>query len=494
MARASLPPLDKIDPAQAWQPWEPDARTPFDASWAAHLYRRAAFGASRQTLHAAVTRGLPATLELLLGGAEQAEGLHAFLMRQGERVARTGVRDLRSWWVYCMLNSGHPLREKLTLFWHNHFATSNTKVNNAGMMCTQNRLLRENALGKFGPFLLAISKDPAMLVWLDSNANIKGKPNENYAREVMELFSLGVGNYSEHDIQEAARAFTGWHTNGAAFEFNPHFHDDGTKEVLGQKGNFNGDDIVRIILEQKVAARFLVGKLYRFFISETHTPPPALIEPLADAFRTSDYDIALVVRTMLSSRLFFSEHAFRQKIKSPVEFVLGAAQATVKGSIPPAPLVPWIDRMGQQLFAPPNVKGWREGRDWLNTSTMVARQNFAQALAMGTLWRGGRASSRQVFIPPPPPVAGDKGRSLPEEPPPASQFDPARLLGEARGSRPEEVVDTLLHAYVPGGVSPPRRLKLLQFVREGKPAGPALKRRAREAVHAILTMPESQLS
>jgi uncharacterized protein (DUF1800 family) len=210
-----------------------------------------------------------------------------------------------------MLRGGHPLREKMTLFWHNHFATSLVKVRDPVLMFRQNELLRAHALGKFGPFLQAISRDGAMLLWLDSSSNVKGKPNENYARELMELFSLGVGNYTEKDVREAARAFTGWRTDGAGFAFDARLHDGETKTVLGQAGPWDGGDVVRIVLEQPAASRFLVRKLYRHLVSETATPPDALLEPLCESFRRSDYDIAELVRTILASRLFYSPHAFR---------------------------------------------------------------------------------------------------------------------------------------------------------------------------------------
>jgi uncharacterized protein (DUF1800 family) len=378
-------------------------------------------------------------------------------------------------------------------------------------MYKQNTLLRQHALGKFEPFLQAMSKDPAMLAWLDSNSNIKGRPNENYARELMELFSLGVGNYTEKDIREAARAFTGWGTNGDDYEFNPYFHDNGIKTVLGQTGNFNGDDIVRIVLKRPVAARFLVRKLYRDFVSEQQVPPDSLIEPLADSFRKSDYDIAQLMRTMLSSRHFFSDYAFRQRIKSPVEYVLGSVRAVYpdhkkgdpnRGDLPPRLLVSRIDAMGQPLFAPPNVKGWRGGEAWLTTSTMLARQNFAQSVAMGTLWprkiamaprstaaaRAEAAQAQQAKKPQPMPP------TKPPEKPPAEAFDPARVLQEEKVTKPEDVVRVLLDVYLPGGVSPSARAKLVAFVARGNPTGADLKRRAREAVQAILGMPESQLA
>jgi uncharacterized protein (DUF1800 family) len=375
-----------------------------------------------------------------------------------------------------MLHSPQPLREKLTLFWHNHFATSIAKVRSAELMFRQNCLLRQHALGKFGPFLQAVSKDPAMLIWLDSNSNVKGKPNENYAREVMELFALGVGNYTERDVREAARAFTGWHTDGEGFRFDARAHDDGPKTVLGKTGDWDGSDVVRIVRAQPAAARFLVRKLYHFLVSEAAEPPAALLEPLCASFRKSEYDVAALVRTMLSSRHLYSEHAFRQRVKSPVEYVLGAVRAVYQAvdekDAPPRPLpqrvlVGRLAVLGQMLFAPPNVKGWPGGLSWLNTSTVVARANFAQALATGSLW--GKAT-----VPP--------------------ALDPARVLHEEKVSSPEDVVRVLLDLYLPGGVQAGSREKLGAFVAAGKPTGADLDRRAREAVHAILTMPEYQMA
>ncbi len=336
-----------------------------------------------------------------------------------------------------------------------------------------------------------------MLVWLDSNLNIKGRPNENYAREVMELFSLGVGNYKEKDIREAARAFTGWATtwdSGAeafVFEFTPRLHDDGAKTVLGQTGKWNGDDVVRILLRQPAAARFLVRKLYHFFVSETQEPPDRFLEPLAEVFRKSDYDIAFLVRTMLSSRHFFSDYAFRQRIKSPVEFVLGAVRSVYRDydakdkdhqPLPQQYLVRPIDATGQLLFAPPNVKGWRGGKSWLNTSTVLARDNFAQLLAMGTLWGRGNGNillddgQPEVAVLPTAPndaaKAPAKPTDQPEEPEPPKALDPARVIHEEKAKNAKDIVRVLLDVYLPGGVRSASEEKLIAFVEQGKPKGP----------------------
>src|SRR5262249_55970070 len=310
---------------------------------------------------------------------------YQFLTTYGKRVAdQNNATQLRGWWLYCMLNTLQPAREKMTLFWHNHFCSSIAKVQRTTMMFSQNRLLRENALGKFQPFLLGVSKDPAMLIYLDSNSNIKGKPNENYAREIMELFSLGVGNYTEHDIREAARAFTGWHTDGENFDFNKNFHDFGEKTVLGQRGDWDGGDVVRILLEQEACAQSPCRTLSRYYVSETDEPPAAFLEPLAAALRKSDYDVGALVKTILRSRHFFSDYAYRQRIKSPVEYVLTSVKAVGQGFVSPQSLVSKCDAMGQQLYAPPNVKGWPGGQNWLNPATLLARPNSAQALSART--------------------------------------------------------------------------------------------------------------
>jgi len=530
----TLATLDQIDPAQAWQPWEPTACDPWGRKWSAHLYRRAGFGPSREDLLESERLGLQGTLDLLFQGRPHAEEVEETLVDAG-RIAADADEDgeqLRGWWLYCMLQGGHPLREKLTLFWHNHFATSLAKVQNPTLMFRQNCLLRKHALGRFSPLLQAISRDGAMLVWLDSNSNVKGRPNENFARELMELFSLGVGHYTENDVREAARAFTGWRALPAGFAFDARLHDNGPKTVLGQTGGWDGGDVVRIVLAQPAAARFLVRKLYQFLVSENAVPPDSLLEPLCESFRKSDHDIAGLVRTILASRHFYSAHAFRQRVKGPVEYVLGAVQAVYRRyseqeadhrSLPQQVLVGRVGAMGQNLFAPPNVKGWPGGRSWLNTATLLERENFAGALAMGTLWP--TLSPEQAPAPAVPAPAINLGQILrrwmkpaapadtPEDPAPPRAFDPARLLEEeggdpsgargptagGRGVAPsascaEDIVRVLLDLYLPGGVRPEARAKLVAFVGEGNPAGPALSRRVREAVHAILTLAEYQLA
>jgi uncharacterized protein (DUF1800 family) len=457
-----------LDPERIRQLWLPPEKQPWNVQWAAHLFRRAAFGAGPEQLARAVRDGFEVTLQRLLDGEPDRARHDPLLTEIGDRLAAGGeIDDVRGWWVYVMLHGGHPLREKLTLFWHNHFATSVDKVRSAALMYRQNGLLRRHALGAFDPLLQAIGRDPAMLIWLDSNSNVKSRPNENYAREVMELFSLGVGHYTEKDIREAARAFTGRHISEeqSEFAFNADEHDPGVKTILGRSGRWDGDDVVRILLDQPATARFLVGKLYREFISET-APPPALLEPLVQRFRASGYRIDDLVSTMLRSRLFFSEVAFLRRIKSPVEFVLGAVRSAWSGPPQPTLLVGWMNDMGQALFAPPNVKGWPGGRAWINSSRLLARDNFAEALTTGDINKSRPAGAR---------------------------FDVGQLIADPDSLRPAELAGRLLELFLPGHVPPPTREKIADFLGEGRPRGKQLRERIREAAHAVLCLAEYQL-
>jgi hypothetical protein len=568
MADALPSELSKVDPADAWKPWQPSAAAPWNKKWVAHLYRRAAFGPSPADTDRALADGFPKTLDRLLAGDPNAAANLEMIVDTGRYVS--GPLQLRAWWLYAMIESGHPLREKLTLFWHNHFATSYTKVQNSRLMFEQNLTLRKHALGKFPAFLLDMSRDTAMLIWLDSNQNVAGAPNENYAREVMELFSLGVGNYTEKDIKEAARAFTGWHhdVEQTRFEYKPELHDDGPKTVLGRTGNLNGDDVVRICTEQPACARFLVGKMYTFLVSET-PPPKGLLEPLEERYRKSGYDTADLVRAVLGSRLFFSEHAYRRRVKWPVEYALGAARAVVPGRVPLGDVAEPLAKMGQVLFAPPNVKGWRAGTDWLNSATLLARNNFAESVATGQWKRtnvrnpGDTALVKegtpadvpatpvpdglvlvgppgmQTLIGPPEqvqaaagalgaagvygisPMGGPEGEVPPLPPagvgtvakptqpgkkdggpaPPAdAKLDPAVVLFATKPESVKALVTRMGELLYGEQVPPTARAKVEKFLLDGKATvtakdmeSAAFKQRAREALHALMCLPEYQL-
>jgi uncharacterized protein (DUF1800 family) len=374
-----------IDPRRAWERYTPDAERPWDLKRVGHLYRRAAFGATWDELQEGVKLGPNKLVDRLLKGGEPSSVYDADtekFLSSAARKFNTGP-EASAWWLYRMLHGGHPLREKLTLFWHNHFATSNAKVQNIGYMVGQYELMYRHALGNFPELLQAMSKDPAMMVWLDTVQSKKGQPNENYARELMELFSLGIGNYTETDIREAAKAFTGWEIRNGEFYANKNEHDQSEKTVLGQRGNWSGVDVVRICLEQKAAPRFIVRKLYRFLISEAEAPAAELIDPLAESFR-KDYDFGKLVETMLRSNLFFSETAYRSRIKPPVDYVLGMArglEAHMGTQNNALNLTAALETLGQNVFHPPSVKGWDGGQTWLNGQTLLFRQNLALDMA-----------------------------------------------------------------------------------------------------------------
>jgi uncharacterized protein (DUF1800 family) len=264
------------------------------------------------------------------------------------------------------------------LFWHGHFTSAYEKGIPAQAIVDQNNLYRANALGNVRDLTLKVSQDPAMLRYLDNAQNIKAHPNENYARELMELFTLGIGNYTETDVRESARAFTGWGLGrDYVFQNFPARHDDGSKTFLGRTGNFTGTDIVEIIFSQPAAARWFAGKLLSFFVYSD--PEPQLIDAVAALIRKHDYNVQPVMATLLRSNVFYSNRAYRALVKSPVEFVVGSYQLFgVKQSDPAA--LPALRRMGQVLFHPPNVKGWDGGAAWLNSQTVLTRENFASSL------------------------------------------------------------------------------------------------------------------
>lgn len=398
----SREPLD--DPHWAWQPYVPDAARPWNPARAAHLYRRAACGGTWDELQLAVAAGPQATLDLLMSGdATAATAFYAEARSTIKSLLGFGdPKDLPAWWLFVMLETPHPLLERLTLFWHGHFATSAAKVTDQNLMFAQNELLRTHALGRFGDLLRAMMRDTAMLLWLDSAVNRKSRPNENFAREVMELFTLGTGHYTERDIKEAARCFTGWEVHNNRFWFNGPQHDEGVKTVLGERGNFDGDELVGILLKQPAAARFLVRKLFRFFVADE--PPAAddaeasevagtpnstavrpsddFIEPLARQLRESDYDVAGVVRTMLASNYFHSSAVVGRRIKGPVDFAVGLIRS-LEGHVDHYALARDLAALGQQLFYPPNVKGWNGGREWINAYTLLSRTNLVERLTSG---------------------------------------------------------------------------------------------------------------
>jgi uncharacterized protein (DUF1800 family) len=285
------------------------------------------------------------------------------------------TQRLGLWWANRMLTTRRPLEEKLTLFWHGHFATGENKVRDYRMMLRQNEMLRANASGKLPDLLMGILKDPAMLVYLDNGENVRKHPNENFGRELLELFTMGVGNYTERDVREAARAFTGWTNDVLAFKFDADQHDFGDKTFLGRTGPFNGDDIIAIILEQPVTAEFIAAKIYRYFVREELANP--VRTELARTLRDSGYQMKPLLKRLFLSKDFYSPPAYATQIKSPVHLVVSTYKKMELGEIPTVPdFGRMTNSLGQALFDPPNVAGWAGGRTWITPTTLLQRGNL----------------------------------------------------------------------------------------------------------------------
>lgn len=376
-------PPSAIDPAWAWAPFEPSADAPWNLRRVAHLYRRAGFAASSAQLQQFVVQTPEELVDQLLDVASEPAAFRETMASLVRASLATGSVDgLAAQWAYRMLGTPLQLLEKMTLFWHGHFATSAAKVEDVELMQRQNALFRHDAIGDFPQLLLEISRDPAMQIYLDSASNRKAHPNENYAREIMELFCLGEGNYSEKDIRELARCFTGWEVRREKFRFNRYQHDNGEKTVLGESGNLGGEDGVRIVAQQPTAPRFIASKLVRFFVMDEPRPSPALIEPLARQLRENGFRIAPTLKRIFCSNLFFSEGAIGRKIRSPVELGVGFLRA-LEGTINAYQLTASLRQLGQGLFYPPSVKGWDGGRSWINSSTLLGRSNLIRRLIEG---------------------------------------------------------------------------------------------------------------
>lgn len=318
-----------------------------------------------------------------------------------ERRDRAQIRSIQSWWLARMIESPRPLEEKMTLFWHGHFATSYRTIENSYHMFLQNQTYRTNALGNFGDLLFAIIRDPAMLAYLDNNDSRKGRPNENLAREIMELFSLGVGNYTENDIKEGARALTGYSFNDDEFVFNAQNHDTGPKTILGKKGALDGDDFVVAILQCRACADYITHKLYRYFVGDLPEDPKkgdpktnSYLGRIASTLLSGKYEIKPVLRRIFMSEHFYSPSIISEQIKSPVQLIVGSVRSLDTPVRDLSILLDALDLMGQHIMHPPSVAGWDGGRSWINTSTMFVRQNILSFLLTGRTTRGYDPTAR----------------------------------------------------------------------------------------------------
>jgi uncharacterized protein (DUF1800 family) len=370
-------------------PYVSSNEAPWNLRRVVHLHRRAGFAATWGEIQRDLKEGPQASLDRLLAGKAAMDGVPAEFEKTaallGESAATSGDPPrLKAWWIYRMLFGPDPLTERLTLLWHNHFATSNLKVGNLAFMRRQNELFRELGRGRFGELLSAVAHDPALLVWLDAPSNRKGHPNENLARELMELFSLGIGHYTEQDVKEAARALTGWRIENEVFTEVAARHDAGEKIILGYKGCWNGDDLVRMVLEHPTTSRRLAWRVGELFLSDKALKT-ADLDVVADGLRARRLDMGWAVERVLRSQLFFADANLGDRVLSPVEYLIGAARALELFEPPCSTLMlaDWCGRLGQDLFYPPNVGGWPGGRSWLTARSILGRIQFAVGLADG---------------------------------------------------------------------------------------------------------------
>src|ERR1051325_3084926 len=473
---------------------------------AAHLLNRAGFGGRPTEIEAAVKAGLEKTVERLINFESEAEAstnpswakadpervkrLRDYrdadpekrkqMQRAEQREQRERIVELRQWWLQRMASGRRPLQEKLTLFWHGHFATSAQKVKDAYLMWRQNDIFRRNAAGNWLMMLEQVSKDPAMLIWLDQAQSRKEHPNENFAREVMELFVLGEGHYTERDVTEAARALTGWSMERGAqeFVFRPMAHDQGNKTVLGQTGNFKGEDVLRIIANQPQAARFITAKLWKFFVEDN--PPDEIVNLLAGQFQAAKLEFKPILRTIFTSEAFYAPTVVRNQVKSPTQWLVSSVRLLERELPPPMMCMNAMRTLGQELFAPPNVKGWDGGLTWITTNNLLSRYNLSAFLVLG----------ENPMLPPP-----GKGKR-PQRPAqrrfrPGVPTDVTKIFSEEERSTKPRLVAALERRFIQGALKD-RQQKALTDYLDGQ--GALDEEDILHAIRLVMSTPEFQLT
>lgn len=504
----------------------------FDSYKAAHLLWRAGFGCTWLEAERVAKSGVTAAVDALVDFSsspsaarppflastesdadfqtrlkELPELERKKLRGEREQAEREKIGELKFWWLKRMLTSSiggaiPPLQEKMTLFWHSHFASSfHDKIERAFPMWQQNELFRRDALAAFPEMMRAVIRDPAMLVWLDNARSHRGRPNENFARELMELFSLGVGNYTERDVKEGARALTGFGVRREdwSFQFDAAAHDDEGKTYLGETGNWNGDDVVRIIGQQDACATFMARKLLEFFV--LNNPGPELITHAAATLREGKYELKPFLKMLFESELFYSERAMNSVVKSPVVLAIGALKAMGVQVPAKSVLTDALRLMGQDLFFPPDVNGWPGGMTWINSNMLLVRYNFANFLLNGVSpdqfkmfnrKSAGSSAKRREFV--------EKQRD-----PNAIEWSPRaqlKALGvESKLITAGDIVDHYIREFLQRPVTQAYRKPLLDFAETDAAGGHRtfsvldanFDERARGLVHLIMSSPDYQL-
>jgi uncharacterized protein (DUF1800 family) len=481
----------------------------WDLQKAAHLLNRAGFGGTPDEIKAFCELGFDKAVQTVLDAPDDSTQfpkpawaqpqnllqLHQQmadltpdekkeLQQEIQKQYRQDDLDLINWWLNRMRYSPNPFREKMTLFWHGHFATSVVKVRDSYLMWQQNEMLREHAFGNFGLMVKAISRDPAMLIWLDTRVSQKGHPNENFAREVMELFTLGIGNYTENDVQEGAKAFTGYRIDprDETFRYAPFQHDDGNKTFLGKTGPFTGDDVLDIILAQPACARFISKKLWTFYAYED--PDPGIVDTLAANFRGSSYEIRPLMDHIFRSAAFYSPDAVRTQVKSPVQWVVQTSKLLETPMARPMVTLNALRQLGQVPFAPPNVKGWDGNRAWITTSTLLYRYNMANfAVGNGTLHV---EPVKRV-------AAADKNPARTSyDVPNYNGPDLAKVVPAVVRTDPHRLVDYLCFRLYQDPLTPHDKATFVKYVSDRGPS--PSDQTLRELLHLMMSTPQYQLT
>lgn len=491
---------------------------PWTRQDAAHLLRRAGFGGTPEQIDRLAAMSRKQAVESLLNfdripdSAErptidryeppERRELRAMTDEQRQKIRMDRNRQdqanlhlMRRWWIDRMVTSPRPLQEKMVLFWHGHFTSGAREVRMPQALWNQNELFRRMAVGNFRTLLLEVSKDPAMLVYLNNAQNIKGRPNENYARELMELFTLGIGHYTETDIKEAARAFTGWSIDRETgeFLFRARQHDDGVKTVLGRRGKLNGGDVIDAILAQPRAAEYVAGRMWTFFAGTE--PPPNVRKHLGNVFRKNEYEIKPLLLAIFTHDAFYSDRVMYAEVKSPVELLVGTLRTLEIKPTDLDAMVLALRMMGQELFQPPNVKGWDGGYDWLTSATLFNRYNAMARIISGTQ-DAAAARRRRMMSPAVDDLAMKNDGPLSS---PQSPFDPMPLVRARKLASVEAVVDDFVARLIGRPLADERREVLIEALRSSlkSPAdvGAAANADAiRELLMLIVATPEYQLN
>ena len=425
-----------------WKHYEPDASRPWNLQRAWTLHRRAGFAATWNELQRDLADGPQKSIDRVLSATSRIDGIpdnYAEMSRIiGESAVASGRPErMAAWWIYLMYFSPDPLRERMAILWHNHFATSMAKVNSLPMMREQNNIFRTHGLGPFEELLSATLKHGAMLKWLDGDENRAGKANENLGRETLELFTLGIGNYSEDDVKNASRALTGWSVHQSKFRVRDEWHDTDEKTILGNTGDFTGDDLINIVVNHPATSKRLAWRLCSEYLSEKVATQDRIFE-LANWLAANDLDLQGAMQIVLNSDAFYSDDNIKRRVVDPESFIVGAIRALELFDPPASTMVlcDWNEQLGRKLFYPPNVGGWPGDRAWLNSRTAIARANFGAALVSGKLSRSGTSKNLIAF------AAQHTGNSKPVE---LVGFYCELLTGSQQEQRSNELIARASH-------------------------------------------------